>query len=357
MTVRVVIAGASGYTGQLITQRLLNEKCKLLLVGRDLDKCRKIFGDNIELALWSDLPELLSEDDIVVNCAGPFRDLDWNLLKSIFAKPLRYFDITGEADFVKSIWELQQTQGIRAQVVPSMSFESALVDLLALKLLESCQTKPEKLYSFYHLENVSPSAGTLASMAGARKVSFGAFTDGCFTALEPTSESRSVKVQEIPEVDTAFFSPYPEVISFALAHGAGETRSYQLTSRTQFEALLAFRSLFSSTSSRRERRVTSRPPGGSYQVILSALDENNVAKCPALRVWGDDSYRLTVELMVQAVLETLKSPSPRLEGLHFPSQIFKFSFLENCLSRCGAAWAPTSIGLSPSEQKLPSNLT
>jgi hypothetical protein len=355
MSPRVFIAGASGYTGQLITRRLLETKSDVIVVGREQEKCRQIFGDSIAFTAWAKLPEILRQDDIVVNCAGPFRDLDWELLKAVFTKPVRYFDITGEADFVKSIWELAQTAPLHAQITPSMSFESALVDLLALKLLEPHQTKPQKLYSFYHLENVSPSAGTLASMAGARKVSFGAFTEGHFRALEPTSESRSVALPDIPEVDTAFFSPYPEVISFALAHGAKETRSYQLTSRTQFEALLAFRSLFSSTSSRRERRVTSRPPGGSYQVVLCALGENDQPQCPGLRVWGDDSYRLTVELMVQAVLKTLEQPQARIEGLVFPSQIFKFSFLEKCLSACDAKWAPTQIQLSPIEQRQPSN--
>lgn len=72
VVMKIIIFGASGMIGQALVTALKQEY-QLIVVGRDKDKLRHIFGE-IECLTWNDIQErgteILSSCDLVINLAG-----------------------------------------------------------------------------------------------------------------------------------------------------------------------------------------------------------------------------------------------------------------------------------------------
>ena len=101
---RVLIYGANGYTGRLITAAAVARGLKPVLAGRDRDALdalagplgltRRVFAldDAATIARQFDGIELL------LNCAGPFSRTCAPLLEACLQNKVHYLDITGEID-------------------------------------------------------------------------------------------------------------------------------------------------------------------------------------------------------------------------------------------------------------------
>lgn len=70
---RVVVAGATGFIGRPLVERLLAEGCQVTVVGRSAERIRAVFASRVQAVAWEDQAGLIGAmeaADGIVNLAG-----------------------------------------------------------------------------------------------------------------------------------------------------------------------------------------------------------------------------------------------------------------------------------------------
>ena len=68
---KIIICGATGFVGRNLVPALLKDQHKITLVGRDINKIKNIFKQDIECLTWQQLDQTLPENfDAIINLAG-----------------------------------------------------------------------------------------------------------------------------------------------------------------------------------------------------------------------------------------------------------------------------------------------
>lgn len=110
----VVVYGASGYTGKLISEYLTEEGIPFIAAGRDKKRLHQALADlpnagkaQAEVAaVEHDVLALASLFDgarVVANVVGPFGQLGRPVADAAFAARCHYLDTTGETDWIKTL--------------------------------------------------------------------------------------------------------------------------------------------------------------------------------------------------------------------------------------------------------------
>jgi hypothetical protein len=113
---RVLIYGASGYTGKLVAESLAQRGIPFIFAGRNrdrLDEGLKIVGQRFggpvvaEIGVATNTVEellpLLQDVDVVINVVGPFMQLAWPVVEAALQANCHYIDTTGEQDWTLAI--------------------------------------------------------------------------------------------------------------------------------------------------------------------------------------------------------------------------------------------------------------
>lgn len=75
---RVFITGATGLIGRHLTQKLLDNHHQVTVLSRDIDRARKLFGEQVSYCSSLDDPTAINRMDAVINLAGePIADKRW----------------------------------------------------------------------------------------------------------------------------------------------------------------------------------------------------------------------------------------------------------------------------------------
>jgi hypothetical protein len=115
---KVLIYGASGYTGKLVAESLANRGIPFVFAGRTrerLESALKIveerFGGPVDGEIGvagntvEELLPLLQDIDVVINVAGPFMQIAWPVVEAALQANCHYLDTTGEQDWALAIRE------------------------------------------------------------------------------------------------------------------------------------------------------------------------------------------------------------------------------------------------------------
>lgn len=137
----LLLYGANGYTGRLISDLCKSYGLSPLLAGRNEAALREM-ASNLNLpyrVVGLDQAELLREVlqdiEVVIHAAGPFSHTALPMLEACLATQTHYLDITGEI----AVFELAKTLATRAEkagimVMPGVGFDVVPTDCLALYL-------------------------------------------------------------------------------------------------------------------------------------------------------------------------------------------------------------------------------
>lgn len=185
----IVIAGATGFTGSLISRELYKMGHPPVLAGRDQRKLANLArdisssGDGVpassgELEGHSELSTVifdatdpdsishaLSDASVIINCAGAFMDLGEPVLKEAASRGIHYIDTTGEQPFIRTAIEEYGPKAAKSKssVIPACAFEYALGDAAAAFAaisIEPC----EGIELFYSIDGFGSSRGTKKSV-------------------------------------------------------------------------------------------------------------------------------------------------------------------------------------------------
>ncbi|WP_244205291.1 saccharopine dehydrogenase NADP-binding domain-containing protein [Streptomyces bobili] len=130
---RIVLLGATGYTGQRVLRELLARGEKPTLVGRSRTRMLAL-ADRFEADLpvaevdvtsTADLTRLVEPSDVVVSTIGPFMRLGMAVVTAAARAGAHYFDSTGEGTFARRVLlELDAVAALRgATLVPAFGYD------------------------------------------------------------------------------------------------------------------------------------------------------------------------------------------------------------------------------------------
>lgn len=188
MAGRIVLFGATGYTGVLTAEALVERGARPVLAARNVQKLREL-GDRLgglEVAVADverpeTVRELVGRGDVLVTCVGPFARFGGPAAEAAVGAGAHYLDSTGEPAFIRRVFD---EYGPRAEaagcgMVTAFGYDWVPGNLAgALALREAGDAAVRVAIGYYMLGRGGFSGGTQASTAGALMEPVFAFRDG-----------------------------------------------------------------------------------------------------------------------------------------------------------------------------------
>jgi short subunit dehydrogenase-like uncharacterized protein len=176
MTARIVLLGATGYTGARTAEALVARGARPVLAGRDPGKLTDLAGrlGDLETARAdvtdpSSVRALLTSGDVLVTTVGPFLQLGQAAVDAAVESGAIYLDSTGEPPFVRRVFEDDgpRAAGAGATLIPAFGLDYVPGNLAAALALAEAGDRAHRVDVGYALDDVSGqgfSRGTLVSL-------------------------------------------------------------------------------------------------------------------------------------------------------------------------------------------------
>ncbi|WP_445151832.1 saccharopine dehydrogenase family protein [Baekduia sp. Peel2402] len=188
MAGRIVLFGATGYTGELTARELAGIGERPVLAGRDGARLR-VLADALGGLEWAvadvDRPEsvraLVGEGDVLVSTVGPFARWGAPAVEAALGTGAHYLDSTGETPFIRKVFE---SYGPRAEakgvaLLTAMGYDWVPGNLAAALALRDAGPNATRVEVGYFFRGpVGMSGGTRASAAGVMLEPSYTFRDG-----------------------------------------------------------------------------------------------------------------------------------------------------------------------------------
>jgi short subunit dehydrogenase-like uncharacterized protein len=211
MNSRIVVFGATGYTGRLVAERLAAHGASPVLAGRDparlADLAERLGGletVRADAMRRNSVFAAVEPGDVLVSTVGPFAKWgDAAVRAAIAASGSTYIDTTGEPVFIRRVFEELGRAGGPASragvtLMPAMGFDyvpGALAGALALREAGPKAVRVDVGYFSLGMSNDGASAGTRESLVGATLNDNHAFRDGAVRTVRPAERVRSFRVK------------------------------------------------------------------------------------------------------------------------------------------------------------------
>jgi putative NADH-flavin reductase len=155
---RIVLLGATGFTGQRVLDELLARGELPTLVGRSRGRLLALAGglevdlpvEQVDVSSPTDLKRVLDPNDVVVSTVGPFLKLGVETVTAAAHVGAHYLDSAGEATFVRGVFGLDSIAGQRgAALVPAFGYDYVpgnLAGALALRKAGAAARRVEVAY-------------------------------------------------------------------------------------------------------------------------------------------------------------------------------------------------------------------
>jgi short subunit dehydrogenase-like uncharacterized protein len=194
---RIVLFGATGYTGRLTAEALVRRGATPVLAGRNAEALGKLavdLGGGLDTAV-ADVaqPEtvhaLVERGDVLVTTVGPFVRWGEPAVEAAIKHNATYLDSTGEPAFIRRVFEEFGFRS-RTPLLTAFGYDYVPGNLAAAVALERAGEAATRVdVGYFTTGKGGFSAGTFASLTSSTPESF-AFRDG---ALVDERASRSVR--------------------------------------------------------------------------------------------------------------------------------------------------------------------
>jgi short subunit dehydrogenase-like uncharacterized protein len=187
---RIVLFGATGYTGRLAAEAMVERGLEPVLAARSQSKLDDLvveLGADLETrtADVSDPPSvtaLVERGDVLVTTVGPFARWGQPAAGAATTKGAHYIDSTGEPQFIREVFERYAPGAEHAGIgmLTAMGYDwvpGNLAGALALDRAGDLATRVDVGY-FITGGGARPSGGTAASLAGSIAAPAYGFRDG-----------------------------------------------------------------------------------------------------------------------------------------------------------------------------------
>jgi short subunit dehydrogenase-like uncharacterized protein len=357
---RVVVYGATGFTGRLVARALRARGIAFVAAGRDAARLRELAdelgGVETRVAPLGE-PELLypalADADLVIGCAGPFARFGEPVVRAALRAGAHYLDTTGEQQFMRDTYERYEAEARHRQlcVVNAFAFEVALGDwaaALAADALGAAHAANEpaeprgaelgapldEVAIGYALSDFHPTRGTQLSALEAIAGEGYVWERDRWDPAPAMADTRSVGFPPPIGPKAAISFPAGEIISVPRHVHTRRVRCYLAVGTPALRALgpaaralgpLLGAAVRSPLGRALRRRVESGPPGptdgqrkvADFAVVAEARRGFDTAFCA---VTGTDVYGVTAEIIAYGV-ELVRDRPPRATGVLAPAEL------------------------------------
>jgi short subunit dehydrogenase-like uncharacterized protein len=205
---RIVVFGATGYTGRLVAERLLAQGARPVLAARNPDRLAPSLAglETVQAdALRQNTVFALvdSPDDVLVSTVGPFAKWGGPAVRAAIAAGCTYLDSTGEPAFIREVFGEFGPAAAEsgARLLTAMGYDYAPGALAgALALDEAGDDAVRVDVGYYALGAMvnALSAGTRSSLVGVTLADGHAFRDGRVIRARAAERVRSFAVAGKP---------------------------------------------------------------------------------------------------------------------------------------------------------------
>jgi short subunit dehydrogenase-like uncharacterized protein len=208
MAGRIVLFGATGYTGRLVAQALVDRGARPVLAGRNPDSLKalaeELDGGGLEtrtadVGRPDTVAELVEKGDVLVSTVGPFNRYGDAALQAAVDKGAHYIDSTGEPPFIRRVFEEWGPRAKRAGcgLLTAFGYDYVPGNLAGALALEQAGETATKVSVAYYMTGGGASSrdamsgGTAASAVGVVFERGFAYRDGKIVGERPARRVRS----------------------------------------------------------------------------------------------------------------------------------------------------------------------
>jgi len=175
MSGRILVYGATGYTGRLVAAELAGAGANFVLAGRSIVKLEALASEvggspDVQAVALDDsqgLRALIEPCAAVIACAGPFAIHGEPIVRTAATAGTHYLDTTGEQGFMKRVFDeygpLAKKSG--AALITGMGFDYVPGDMIA-SLTAHDMGPLSELSLNYAVQGFGPSRGTARTALG-----------------------------------------------------------------------------------------------------------------------------------------------------------------------------------------------
>lgn len=325
---RIVVLGASGYTGRLLAQSLVSRGLKPVLAGRSSEKIKALAAElgDLDTAIANvadpaSVASLVGKGDVLATTVGPFARYGQAALEAAIATGAHYVDSTGESGFVRSVFA---EAGPRAAANGSALFTAFGYDFVpgnlaaGLALAQAGSAATQVATGYFINGPAKMSSGTAATLAGGVAEPAHLLANGRLVLLPAGRKLRTFtdRGARRPGVllgsteSLALARSYPQLTHIANYLGWFGKASYAVVPGSYATGVLRLPFLRQQVERRANKAaaVTGRGPNASMRskqrsVAVAVASDATGKQLASVRVEGPDAYGLTGELMAWAASE------------------------------------------------------
>ena len=362
MPARIVLFGATGFTGELTARALAARGARPLLVGRGAERVRALAS---ELGLESAtadatapraadaIAELLGPGDVLVTTVGPFVRWGEPAVHAAIAAGAHYLDATGEAPFIRAIFERDGPAAATAgsALLTAMGYDYVpgnLAGALALRHAGAGATRVDVAYFVSGDRGGQFSGGSRASAAGMLAAPAYAFRDGRLRSERTARDVRSFAGRPAVSIGASEQFALPHVheglrdVGVWLGWFGPASRPLQLISGATALAtkLPGVRSAITGSAARVVRGSTGGPDAAARarvrSRILAIASDAAGRELASVRIEGASPYDFTAEMLAWGAVRIAESGVPG-RGALGPVEAFGLDDLERGVADAGIA--------------------
>jgi len=169
---RILVLGATGFTGELTARSLVARGSRPVLVARNLRRVEALAGelDGLDHAVADisapdTLRAVLRPHDVLISTVGPFLELGRPAVRIAAEIGAHYIDSTGEGPFIREVFErwgpVAERNGVT--LLPAFGYDFVPGALAAALALEEAGSTANAVDIAYFSSGFVPSGGTRAS--------------------------------------------------------------------------------------------------------------------------------------------------------------------------------------------------
>lgn len=205
MSGRIVLFGATGYTGQLTARALVARDARPVLAGRSRERVEALGAElgGLETAVAdvarpTTVAALVERGDVLVSTVGPFTRWGEPAVRAAVAAGAHYIDSTGEPTFIRTVFE---RHGVDAEIAGSglltaFGYDYVPGNLAGALALRAAGERAVSVDIGYFVSGGGPgglaSGGTRASAVGMLAEPSYAFRDGRLVTERAASSVRHI---------------------------------------------------------------------------------------------------------------------------------------------------------------------
>src|SRR5438309_3955898 len=190
MSRRIVLYGATGYTGRLVAAQLAEARIRPVLAGRNLQSLHALgvtLGRGLDtvaadVADHEGLLALIREGDVVLSTVGPYSRYGTPVIEACVVQKATYVDCCAEPGFLRAAFEGLGPVAVNrgATLIPGFGYEYIAGNVAATLALDATGYRAQRIDVGYFLTGKvrgSMSTGTRASVGQSALVPHFAWRD------------------------------------------------------------------------------------------------------------------------------------------------------------------------------------